>query len=448
MIPKFPRGFSHPMRIGTGAFASVYRVRQAALDRWVALKFIYEKNGVKRRELLSEARTQAKMHMECVPQLYDAFEWRQSICMVMEWIRGVSLSELLECPLSTGERVALAGAVLQAFAMVHEQGFAHRDLKPENVIITPDGALYLVDFGFSKQVTRDMKASSVTTAKGTPAYMAPELWKYGSQVDLMRADVYAAGKVLAQILVSTPHVSIVDSLLDENPKKRPASGKEVLALWHRDGTQLNVAGRWREKAGELLAERLSRSLLSAAKTLLYARRGEEAYRLLVESLEENGDNHEALDLMTTFRELSRKRTNMTYYLLFMIVLAGGVGVAFIAGVRSRDQNPVVRSLLGKDRMAQFSSGTFDVSEKHVSLRVDSLHTDKLSGRLAVRSISRQAKLFIDNNAVAPDSAHYPGFLLHWGEHTITVTDTAGNLLQSRRVKLLPFQFLAVDMNQK
>ena len=179
MLPKFPPGFSHPMHIGTGAFASVYRVRQTVLERWVALKFVFEKNPHRRRELLGEAQTQAKLHAECVPRIYDAFEWRQSVCIVMEWIRGVSLAEVLTSDLSLDDRIRMAGSLIRALAEIHARGFAHRDLKPENVLAAPDHGLYLVDFGFSRNIAEQHR-SSVNVAKGTPAYMAPELWTLGA----------------------------------------------------------------------------------------------------------------------------------------------------------------------------------------------------------------------------------------------------------------------------
>jgi len=447
MITRFPRGFTHPMRIGIGAFASVYRVRQAALDRWVALKFIYDKIGTKRRGLIKEAQTQAKMHAECVPQIFDAFEWRQSVCMVMEWIRGVSLAILLERPLSSGERVAIADKVIHALATIHRLGFAHRDMKPENVIITPEGELFLVDFGFSKQVTTDMKASSITTAKGTPEYMAPELWKYGSQVDLMRADVYATGKVLSQVLASTPHVAIARTMLADDPLKRPASGKDVLTLWKEDRTLFHSTTEWYRIVGDVLAVHLSQNLLSAAKTLLYSRRGEEAYWLLVESLEENGNNREALDLMTTLQKQSRKKIGILHYLLFALILMGGVGLAFIAGVQSNDTGSVVVSMLRKNRPVLLSSGSYEKTGEMVSLRTDSLITDKLSGRLIIRNIPESTRLFIDSKRSNSDSVLLPGCLLHCGTHTVTLTDSAGAMLVSRTVKLLPFQSLAIDMNE-
>ena len=79
MIPALPAGYSHPMSIGKGGFASVYRVKQTALDRWVAIKIIEEKNPKRRKELLKEGKTQANLQIRYVPQVYDAFEWKKKV---------------------------------------------------------------------------------------------------------------------------------------------------------------------------------------------------------------------------------------------------------------------------------------------------------------------------------------------------------------------------------
>lgn len=435
------------MRIGRGAFASVYRVRQAALDRWVAVKFIYEKNRVKRHELLKEAQTQAKMHAECVPQIFDAFEWRRNICMVMEWIRGISLTTLLERDSSVEERIALAGSFIRSLAVIHGQGFAHRDLKPDNVLIAPDRGLFLVDFGFSKSVN-EMQVSSATTVKGTPAYMAPELWSHGSQVDLMRADVYAAGKILVQILSTTGYSSITEPLLNDTPDKRPSSGVDLLLLWENTVTGSGEGtADWHRMAGDLTAETLSEELFGSARNLLYANRSDEAYWLLVESLEENGNNHEALELMSSFQERSRKRLTARHYLTFFLVLLCGVLLAFFAGSRTgSDIGPSIEPVRKKRSQLLGSKDVGPVVTGNLALREDTLRTDKLSGRLIVRNTPENAVLSIDSRPVNTDSVAAGGCYFHWGEHVVAVHDSTGQLLCRYNVMLLPFQTKAMDIS--
>lgn len=437
------------MRIGRGAFASVYRVRQAALDRWVAVKFIYEKNRDKRGELLKEAQTQAKMHAECVPRIFDAFEWHRNICIIMEWVRGISLTSLLEQELSEDDRIALAGSLISALSVIHGQGFAHRDLKPDNVLIAPDRGLFLVDFGFSKNIN-ELHTSLVTTVKGTPAYMAPELWKKGNQVDMMRTDIYAAGKILAQILTATAHKSFTEILLEDNPDNRPASGTDLLRLWEERATGYAVETTdWNYMAGDLTAASLSKELFVSARNLLFAHRNDEAYWLLVESLEENGNNQDALELMSNFQEQSRKRYTLRHYLFFSIVLVCGILLAFLAGFRSRKNITRQAAPVRKERQQLLGSKDFGpMTIGNLALREDTLRTDQLSGRLFIRNTPENGILFVDSRPLDPDSATASGFDFHWGEHTVTVRDSAGRMLCRYTISLLPFQIKTVDLSVK
>ena len=439
MLPKFPPGFSHPMRIGAGAFASVYRVRQTALERWVALKFVFEKNVHRRHELLGEAQTQARLHAQCVPQIYDAFEWRQSVCMVMEWVRGVSLAELLTTELSPDDRLRLAGSCIRALAEIHERGFAHRDLKPENVLVAPDHGIYLVDFGFSKDIA-DVQRSSATVAKGTPAYMAPELWSMGGQVDLMRADVYAAGKVLVQILEGTSHEDFTALLLAANPLKRPASGVALKALWEQENGLIAEPADWLRIAGNLVAARMSDTLLTAARQLRYAHRGEEAYWLLVESIEENGNNGEAVDMMAAFQSVPGKKKTIVQYTLFALILLIGVISAFIAGSGINRHHHVEGPGLLRQQLPKLSPlSAVSAPALKVTLREDPMRTDRLSGRLLLSSLPPGMQLAVGDRIIPADSALTYGVYLHRGEHLISLRDSTGRIVRQETVRLLPFQ---------
>ena len=141
------------MTIGEGSFSSVYRARQKILDRWVAVKVLHERDAARRIELLNEARNQARMSVACIPTVYDAFIKGQQLFIVMEWVKGASLQSLLEAGIpEESDRRVLCASVVAALAGLHNSGFAHRDVKPANILVTPESGVYLVDFGFSKQV--------------------------------------------------------------------------------------------------------------------------------------------------------------------------------------------------------------------------------------------------------------------------------------------------------
>jgi serine/threonine protein kinase len=445
MIPRLPGGFSHPMRIGEGAFASVYRVRQEALERWVALKFLYEKNPGKRRELLGEAQTQARLRTDSIPQIYDAFEWRSSVCMVMEWISGVSLATLLNRDPAAGDRLSIAGDFIRALRAIHALGFVHRDLKPENIIITPDRGLFLVDFGFSKNVA-DMHVSTVAHAKGTPAYMAPELWLKGGNVDLMRADVFSSGKILRLVLAGTPAVEFTDALLTEDPSRRPASGVALCALWEASPWNARGNADWQAMAGALAAERLSSDLLSAAKQLLLAGRQEESYWLLAESIEKNGNNSEAMELMGSFQQRSpRRRWSAVHYAALSAVLIGGLMAAFFAGKKSMESAADEPVPIRPHRSPMLASlGGDQPSIGRAELREDPRRPDRLCGKLLFRKTPHARYIRVDGRAIDRDSAFGAGLNLHWGEHDVSLSDSSGRVYRRETIALLPFQTKVMD----
>lgn len=444
MIPKLPRGFSHPMRIGEGAFASVYRVRQKALDRWVAIKFIHQRNRKKRNDLLREAKVQAKIRSECIPQIYDAFEWRESVCIIMQWIKGVSLATLLESFLTSEEKISLAGGFITSLANLHSLGFAHRDLKPANILISPENGIYLVDFGFTKNVL-DGTRSVAMTAKGTPAYMAPEIWKFGSNVDLMRADIYSAGKILHQLLSSTHAHSFTEQLLEENPDRRPGSGLELLKLWKAADWYSPAETEWGKIAADPTSELLSVKLLLAAKELMYLHRYDEAYWLLVESLEENADNGEALEMIDRFPKQSRKRKNITLYGSAISAVAAAIISAFLMGRKARDGfEPVIYS------SGQEIRNLLSINKESalLPLKEDSIRTGLISGYLAVEGYNGGVLTINEIPWSGSLDELRSGIKLPGGVHELALIDNNGKIRWYHRVSLLPFQKKVVTVSAK
>jgi len=128
--------------------------------------------------------------------------------LATEWIEGQSMRELVsaEAPLSPHRAAALIGQIAEGIAYCHDHGVVHRDLKPENVIITPEGQPVLLDFGLALlRDARRVTYASLTTAAGTPEYMAPEQVE-GQRGD-KRTDIYALGGMLFELLTGEPPVS-------------------------------------------------------------------------------------------------------------------------------------------------------------------------------------------------------------------------------------------------
>jgi hypothetical protein len=449
MIPRLPRGLSHPVSIGSGAFASVYRARQSGIDRLVAVKIIHEKNRDRRRELLQEAKVQAQINLECIPRVYDAFAWGQNICIIMEWIKGVPLSTLLGIPLTDEERLFLATRFVEAVAGLHALNFAHRDIKPENVLITPECATYLVDFGFSKNIAEG-KNSLAFIAKGTPAYMAPEVWERGGEVDLIRADVFSAGKVLLEILGKTESET-VKKCLQAHPDSRIASGAALLDEWRASPHTRPTARECRIIAvGNLSCEFLADRLVLAAKQLLYAHRNDEAYWLLVEALENNPEQSEAVRLMADFSRFSQKQ-RFGPGVRWSAAAAAAIAVsliAFFAGRQSGGREFIPENI---ERPAAEARLPPPIPHERASLGALALKEDRLTGsgltgKILVVNLPPTGAFILDGKKIENRSTVASGMDLAYGRHTLAWFDEKNVPRWKERIMLLPFETKVVPVN--
>jgi serine/threonine-protein kinase len=196
--------------LGEGGMGQVFLARDPKLERQVVVKVMHDHIAADptfrdrfRREMLLTARFE---HPFAV-RLYDASpDDPQGACIVMEYIRGVTLDVLL----STSRRLdpARVGRLLHQFCSVlqaaHDQGIVHRDLKPANLMVvepdTPDELLKVMDFGLAKLLGPE--ASTAVTnhefAVGTPGYMCPEQAR-GEVMD-HRGDLYSVGVILFELL--------------------------------------------------------------------------------------------------------------------------------------------------------------------------------------------------------------------------------------------------------
>jgi predicted Ser/Thr protein kinase len=449
MIPGLPKGYSHPMLVGEGAFASVFRVRQTALDRLVAIKVLHEKDPAKKRDIVKEATTQARIQADCIPQVYHVFEWRSRVCIVMEWIKGVSLSSLVAHFPAADERLWLADHVIRSLAALHTLGFAHRDLKPENILVSPDKGVMLVDFGFTKNVI-DGQQSISGVVKGTPAYMAPELWAGGCATDPMRCDVFAAGKIVRDILSEDVCPNFTAQCISDDPSRRPASGSEMLALWQESAPHIGMPD-WRRMARALSSQQLSTKLSKAAEALLRGGREDEAYWLLVEGIEENPKNSEAVSLMNSFpkyvqRKRIRRRIGYAVLATVCVCLLAG---AFAAGRHSRDW--VSQSIAASSSSIPHSgrvltlasilrgANTPTAASPAALFKYDSSVCGKLCGTLCLSGHPAVGKLFVNGAAIDRITSYSSGISLSPGKHVLSWIDESGTILWREKINMLPFE---------
>ncbi len=192
--------------IGAGGAASVHRATDRRLRRRVAVKLLDDSAARSadrgaRPFFLHEARSAARIEHPHLVTIYDAGEDDGDLFLVMQYVDGPSLAEVItrDAPLPAERVVALAVQILEGLAAVHADGTIHRDIKPANVLLDRDGIARLTDFGIAKHL--DDIEDSLTSAGmvvGTPNYLAPEQANGG--VLTPATDIYLVGLLMYEML--------------------------------------------------------------------------------------------------------------------------------------------------------------------------------------------------------------------------------------------------------
>jgi len=218
--------------LGEGGMGKVYRARQVALDRWVALKVL---DGARNRKdfaarFYREARSAARLVHPNIIQIHTVGEHQGAPYFAMEFVEGVDLDRLIRLhpePLTTDETVEIIRCVAKALAAAAEQGLIHRDIKPANIMLAKNGAVKVMDFGLAKDMSDDLNLTEVGAIVGTPAYMSPEQGM-GKPADI-RSDIYSLGCVLYACLCDRPPFAAdgVAALIFQHAHVEPAAPSSV-----------------------------------------------------------------------------------------------------------------------------------------------------------------------------------------------------------------------------
>jgi eukaryotic-like serine/threonine-protein kinase len=201
-------------RIARGGMASVYEALDTRLDRTCAVKIMHHGLGDDATfadRFKREARAAARLSHPHVVGVFDQGDDPTveggTLYLVMELVPGHTLRDVIrhEAPMPPARALAVMEPVVSALAAAHRAGLIHRDIKPENVLIADDGRIKVADFGLAKAISADTQHTATGgVIIGTVSYLAPELVVDGTSD--ARADVYAAGVVLYELLTGTkPH---------------------------------------------------------------------------------------------------------------------------------------------------------------------------------------------------------------------------------------------------
>lgn len=192
--------------LGAGGMALVYRGRDLRTRRIVALKTLrleYRRDPESRARFRREARTMAFLHHPNVARVYDLYEDKEAPWVVLEYVPGRSLKEVVQerGPLGLEDIAHILDQIASALGHLHRRGLVHLDVKPQNLILNPGGTVKLIDFGLAQRAGEPQEMIG-GLAFGTAAYLAPEQ-ACGEPV-AAATDVYALGCVVYELLTGRP----------------------------------------------------------------------------------------------------------------------------------------------------------------------------------------------------------------------------------------------------
>jgi serine/threonine protein kinase len=251
--------------------SEVWLAEDLRLERMVAVKLLRDSVARGEGELVAnlerEARVIARLQHPNIVAVYDVGEFGTHHYLVMEYVPGASLRQMLEerGRLPVAEALAYGAQVASALEYAHRQNVVHCDVKPENILVTAGGVAKVADFGVADTVTRTLDPAAAREVLGTIAYLAPEVLQ-GAPAD-PRSDVYSLALTLYEAVAgrlpfagTTPAAIAGQRLASAAPPLRtfahdaPAELERVLAraLAISQADRYQTAGEFRR---EILAVR-------------------------------------------------------------------------------------------------------------------------------------------------------------------------------------------------
>lgn len=196
-------------RLARGGMADVFVARDQLLGRPVAVKVLFPEFAADPKfveRFRREAQSAASLNHPNIVSIYDWGEERGTYFIVMEYVEGQSLAQILrrEGRLSAEQVTRVTMDVSLALGFAHEGGVVHRDVKPGNVLVSPKGEMKVADFGIATAMTQNGDANLTQTGAvmGTATYFSPEQAQ-GHKVD-HRSDLYSLGVVMYEMLTGVP----------------------------------------------------------------------------------------------------------------------------------------------------------------------------------------------------------------------------------------------------
>lgn len=211
--------------LGAGSFGTVYRAYDECNKRYVAIKVLHFQTGLSSQEAMSRE-VDKLIHLEhpgIIPVYGFGHTMKGQCFVVSELMQGGSLEQRIKTErLSRTEAVEIVTSVAEALHYAHQRGLVHRDVKPANILLNPEGKPLLADFGLA--LHEDEQRKRRDEIAGSPAYMAPEQVRGQAHHLDGRADIWALGIILYELLTGkrpfggSPRNVLFDEILHREPK--------------------------------------------------------------------------------------------------------------------------------------------------------------------------------------------------------------------------------------
>ncbi len=393
-------------RIARGGMATVYLATDLRLERRVAVKVMHghlADDAAFRERFIREARSAARLAHPNVVAVFDQGEDSDMAYLVMEYLPGITLRELLQehQVLTTEQTFDIIEAVLAGLAAAHRAGIVHRDLKPENVLLADDGRIKIGDFGLARAVSANTATGAALL--GTIAYLSPELVTRG--VADTRSDIYAVGIMMYEMLTGEQpfkgeqpmqiayqhaHDSVpppsrlepeVPAQLDElvlwatarDPASRPTDAGAMLDRLLQVERELSSPGPATGRQPTLV---LPGGLVEPA----------ESETQLITPAAQVRPEASATDAVAALATMTRGRQARGWWLLILVLvlaaLAGGTGWYFGGGPGSQVTVPAVNG-------ATLSSATSTAASAGFRVKSDEVYSSRVPAGSVVSSTPRQ-----------------------------------------------------------
>ncbi len=212
--------------LGSGGMGAVYKAVDRRLDRIVALKFIRGDDPTLVQRFLQEAHAQARLEHPNICRVYEVGQVDGKPYIAMQFIEGKPLAAIRD-ELALHHSVQVIRDTALALHEAHRLGIIHRDIKPTNIMVekSADGGWrpVVMDFGLARESTASRGLTETGAVMGTPAYMPPEQARGNARHLDRRADVYALGATLYELLTARPPflgeqvVDVILAVLSDEP---------------------------------------------------------------------------------------------------------------------------------------------------------------------------------------------------------------------------------------